>query len=153
MVLTFLCDFSMLWFHTCYVWSLPLWSFILLFNEHFLPHNRQCKLVQDISHDSGHFAFCISPLNGGTLKIGNTLNLKFQGRMINVQLKNTLKKSWITLKQPLNTKIITLHGLLIKFSNKFNKLSKFHLVLPMKKKTTRIYIDCYYHIKEIKVVI
>ena len=29
MVLTFLCDFSMLWFHTCNVWSLPLWSFIL----------------------------------------------------------------------------------------------------------------------------
>ena len=29
MVLTFLCDFSMLWLHTCNVWFLPLWSFIL----------------------------------------------------------------------------------------------------------------------------
>ena len=28
-VLTFLCDFSMLCFKTCDVWSLPLWSFIL----------------------------------------------------------------------------------------------------------------------------
>ena len=29
MVLKFLCDFSMLWFHTCDVWSLLLWSFIV----------------------------------------------------------------------------------------------------------------------------
>ena len=29
MVLTFLCDFCMLWFHTCNVWSLPLCSFVL----------------------------------------------------------------------------------------------------------------------------
>ena len=50
--------------------------------------------------------------------------------MIYVQLENTLKKSWITLKQSLNTKIITFHGLLIKFSNKF---SKFHSIPPMKK--------------------
>ena len=29
MVLTFLCDLSMLWFDTCDVWSLPSWYFIL----------------------------------------------------------------------------------------------------------------------------
>ena len=29
MVLTFSYDFSILWFYTCDVWSLPLWSFIL----------------------------------------------------------------------------------------------------------------------------
>ena len=41
MVLTFLCDFSM---------HYDL-SFSLLFDEHFLLHNRQWKLVQDILHD------------------------------------------------------------------------------------------------------
>ena len=53
MVLTFLCDFSMVCFKTCDMWSLPLWSFTLslLFNEHFLPHNCQCKLAQDILYD------------------------------------------------------------------------------------------------------
>ena len=52
MVLTFSCDFFMLWFHTWDVWSLPLWSFIRsVIRRAFLPPNRQYKLVQDISHD------------------------------------------------------------------------------------------------------
>ena len=51
MMLTFLCDFSILCFKTFDVCSLPLCSFILLFDEHFLPHNCQCKLVQNISYD------------------------------------------------------------------------------------------------------
>ena len=51
-VLTYLCDFSMLWsiLAMCGLNHYDL-LFSLLFNEHFLPHNRQCKLVQDISHD------------------------------------------------------------------------------------------------------
>ena len=52
MVLTFLCGFSMLWLHTCDVWSLHYnLLFSLLVDEHILPHNCQWKLVQDISHD------------------------------------------------------------------------------------------------------
>ena len=38
MVLTFLCNFSMLWFHTCDVWTLPLWSFILSVIRRALSH-------------------------------------------------------------------------------------------------------------------
>ena len=52
MVLTFLCKFL------CYVSIYVMCGlyhhdllFSLLFNGHFLPHNRQWKLVQDISYD------------------------------------------------------------------------------------------------------
>ena len=38
MVLTFLCGVSMLWFHTCNVWSLPLWSFILCYSTNTFSH-------------------------------------------------------------------------------------------------------------------
>ena len=39
-----------------------------------------------------------------------TLKTLISGPLIYVQLKNTLKMSWITLKQSLNTKIVHLHG-------------------------------------------
>ena len=52
MVLTFLCGFSMLWLHTCDVWSLCYdILFSLLVDEQILPHNCQWKLVQGISQD------------------------------------------------------------------------------------------------------
>ena len=52
MVLTFLCDFSMLCFRhaMCGLYHYSL-LFSLLFDEQFLLHNHQCKLVQDISYD------------------------------------------------------------------------------------------------------
>ena len=73
--------------------------------------------------------------------------------IIAVTLMGTLFKMFCVIIYRHN-QLKSLSWILIKFSNKFNKLSKFHLILPMKMKaTTRIYIDCYYHIKEIKVVI
>ena len=46
--MTFLCYDFILAMCDLYHYDLLL---SLLFSEHFLPHNRQCKLVQDISHD------------------------------------------------------------------------------------------------------
>ena len=40
MVLTFLCDFSMLWFHTCNVLSLTWWSFIVI-RQAFSPRENK----------------------------------------------------------------------------------------------------------------
>ena len=46
------------------------------------------------------------------------------------------------------------HGLLVNLLNEFSELSKFYPVPQIKNKTaTRKLIDCYYHIKDIKVVI
>ena len=73
----------------------------------------------------------------------------FEPPFKNVLATPLLKKRWITFKQSINTKIITLHGLLIKVLNKFNKLNKLNLIPQMKKETTtRKYIDGYYHINQ-----
>ena len=56
MVLSFLYDFSMLWFHTYDVWSLPLRSFIL--SVFWQALSRQCKFVLDIVHDKLNHGLC-----------------------------------------------------------------------------------------------
>ena len=75
MVLVFLCNFSMLYFHSCNVWSLPLWSFILLFNEHFPPHNPQWKLVKDIPHDKLNHGYVKSSKSILSLTLKQLLSL------------------------------------------------------------------------------
>ena len=50
-------------------------------------------------------------------------------------------------------KIIS-HGLLVNLLNEFSERGKFHPIPQTKNETaTRKLIDCYYHIKDIKVVI